>query len=86
VRTAKRPRRRRASVLLERKSGLPLETSTSASPPRSASDGARDGRTHRSTTAARVDQGAAIALLESYLMRLARAPRDPQARAADGQA
>jgi putative Holliday junction resolvase len=66
----------RFAALLERKCGLPVETyderlTTALSQRRLRETGVRTGHAR-----ARVDQGAAIALLESYLMRLAAQARD----------
>ncbi len=69
---------RRFALALERKSGLPVETyderlTSAISERRLRELGGRAGR-HRS----RVDQGAAMALLESYLTRLrSRPPGSP---------
>ena len=66
----------RFAAMLERRSGLPVETyderlTTALSQRRLRETGVRTGHAR-----ARVDQGAAIALLESYLMRLAARARD----------
>jgi putative Holliday junction resolvase len=67
----------RFAALLGRRSGLPVETyderlTTALSQRRLRETGVRTGHAR-----ARVDQGAAIALLESYLMRLAARAREP---------
>ena len=66
----------RFAALLGRRTGLPVETyderlTTALSQRRLRETGVRTGHAR-----ARVDQGAAIALLESYLMRLAARARD----------
>ena len=66
----------RFAAQLERQSGLPVELyderlTTALSQRRLRETGVRTGHAR-----ARVDQGAAVALLESYLMRLAARARD----------
>src|SRR5207247_9301520 len=65
------------AAALERRSGLPVETyderlTTALSQRRLRETGVRTGHARE-----RVDQGAAIALLESYLTRLAARAREP---------